>query len=141
MEITKVEDNSVEIQGWDAFEAKYKPVINYIHSDKYPDAPIERMFETFGADFDYIKRVDFRRVWTWVDGDMSSLLVPGIAYVNRLGYYVTEVPWENDLDYVLLSVEKECECYDEARAEEGGEYGDPDCKICEGYGLVTEYVD
>ena len=139
MEITKVEDNSVEIQGWSAFADKYKPIKNHI--TKYPDINDElTMFETFGAEFEYVKEQDFRHVWTWVDGDMSSLIVPGIAYVNRLGYYVTEVPWENDLDYVLLSVEKECECYDEERAENGGEYGDPDCKSCEGYGLVTEYV-
>jgi hypothetical protein len=34
-----------------------------------------------------------------------------------------------------ISVEKECVCYD----EESGE-GKEDCKQCEGYGLVTEYV-
>lgn len=135
MEITRVEENPVEIQGWDAFAEKFKPIKNHI--SKYDES---LMFETFGAEFEYVKEQDFRHVWTWVDGDMSSLLVPGIAYVNRLGYYVTEVPWENDLDSVLLSVEKECECYDEARADNGGEYGDPDCTICEGYGLVTEYV-
>lgn len=135
MEITRVEDNPIEIQGWDAFAEKFRPIKNHI--SKYDES---LMFETFGAEFEYVKEQDFRHVWTWVDGDMSSLLVPGIAYVNRLGYYVTEVPWENDLDSVLLSVEKECECYDEARADNGGEYGDPDCTICEGYGLVTEYV-
>ena len=136
MEITRVEDNPVEIQGWSAFAEKFKPIKNHI--SKYDNGSL--MFETFGAEFEYVKEQDFRHVWTWVDGDMSSLLVPGVAYVNRLGYYVTEVPWENDLDSVLLSVEKECECYDEARVEEGGEYGDPDCTICEGYGLVTEYL-
>jgi hypothetical protein len=71
---------------------------------------------------------------------MSDLIVAGFAYVNRLHYYVTEIPWENEDDYVLLSVEVECECYDEDRIDNGGEYGDPDCKECEGYGLVTKYV-
>jgi hypothetical protein len=62
--------------------------------------------------------------------------------VNRLGYYVTELPWEDENDYVLLSVETECECYDEEAMDRGErqEYGDPNCEKCQGYGLITEYV-
>ena len=122
-----------EIQGWQAFVDKYKPKKNHI--TKYNDF----MFETYGEEFDFIKEQDFRHVWTWVQGDLSDLIVPGIAYVNRLGYYVTEVPWENDLDYVLLSVEVECSCYNE-EGYPNGEWGDEDCDKCEGYGYVTEYV-
>jgi hypothetical protein len=36
----------------------------------------------------------------------------------------------------LLSVELECECYDEETGE-----GKDECQECEGYGLVTKYVD
>jgi hypothetical protein len=71
---------------------------------------------------------------------MSDLVVAGVAYVNRLHYYVTEVPWENEDDYVLVSVEEECACYNEEGYEDG-EYGKSDCDECEGYGYVTKYVD
>jgi hypothetical protein len=71
---------------------------------------------------------------------MSDLIVAGFAYVNRLHYYITEVPWENEDDYVLVSVEVECECYDEDAYGDGG-FGNPNCQECEGYGMVTKYVD
>jgi hypothetical protein len=81
-------------------------------------------------------------VWTLVSGDMCDLIVAGYAYVNRLGYYITENPWSDDMDSVLLSVEEECECYDEEAMDNGErqEYGDPECSRCEGYGYVTNYV-
>lgn len=131
------------------FEEKYKPVIN--HLDKYstPAVPV-RMFETHGPEVDYVKSVDEKRVWTWVDGDCSSLLLAGYHYVNRLGYYVCEEPWETGNEQVLLSVEVECECYDEEAygpytLPSGYEYwesGNPDCELgCEGQGYRTEYVD
>lgn len=119
----------MEILGWDAWAEKYKPEENHIKTSN------ELMFETYGEELEYIQSLDPRYVWTSVQGDMSDLIVAGVAYVNRLCYYVTEIPWENEDEYVLISVEKECVCYD----EESGE-GSEDCKICEGYGLVTEYV-
>ena len=123
------------------FEEKYKPAIN--HLDKYatPEVPT-RMFETYCEEVEYVQSKDEKYVWTWVDGDACSLLVAGYSYVNRLGYYVCEEPWETGNEQVLLSVEVECECYDEVAMEneEREEYGDPSCTVCEGYGLKTEYL-
>jgi hypothetical protein len=93
------------------------------------------MFETYGEEVEFVQSQDPRYVWTNVQGDMSDLIVAGYHYVNRLSYYITEIPWEDEYDSVLLSVEVECECYNE-------EYGtgSEDCEKCEGYGLRTEYV-
>lgn len=127
----------MEYQGWNAWADKYKPKKN--HLSKYG----EMMYETYGEEYDYIKTVDPRYVWTWVSGDMCDLLVAGVAYVNRLGYWTAEVPWENEEDYVLLSVEKECVCYsedEEMLVKRDDNWGDPDCVECEGAGYVTEYV-
>lgn len=129
MEITKVEDSWTEYQGWSAWADKFKPKPN--HLSKYPN---EMMYETYGEEVEYVQNHDPNFVWTLVTGDMSDLIVAGYAYVNRLGYYITEIPWEDDMDCVLISVEKECECYDE---EDGG---NPECTKCDGYGLITEYV-
>lgn len=126
----------MEILGYSAWADKYKPIKNKFRKhDEYS-------FETYGEEVEFVQAQDPKYVWTWVDGDMSSLLVAGYAYVNRLSYFITEVPWEDENDYVLLSVEKECECYDEEAMDSGDrqEYGDPECDKCEGYGLVTEYV-
>ena len=126
-----------EYQGWAEWADKYKPIRNRI-------SEAGEMFETYGAELDYVKAVDPKYVWTRVSGDMSDLIVAGYAYVNIFGDYVTELPWENETDTVLLSVEKECECFseDEAVMQERGtqDLGDPDCAMCEGYGLITEYV-
>lgn len=126
----KVEDTSTEIQGWNAFCDTYKVKTN--HLSKYPN---EMMYETYGEEYEYIKSMHPNFVWTLVQGDMCDLIVAGVAYVNRLGYYITENPWSNEADYVLISVEKECECYDEETGE-----GKDDCELCAGYGLITEHV-
>jgi hypothetical protein len=118
-----------EYQGWAEWEAVFKPKKNHLRQYDSLD------YETYGEEYEYIQSLDPRYVWTSVQGDMADLLVAGVAYVNRLSYIVCENPWEDDMDTALLSVEKECECYD-YEADEGKE----DCEVCEGYGLVTEYV-
>ena len=126
-----------EILGWDAWAEKYKPIKNTIKPTN------ELMFETYGEEVEFVQAQDPRYVWTNVQGDMSDLIVAGYAYVNRLCYYITEIPWEDEDEYVLISVEVECDCYSEdedVMATRNEEYGDPDCTICEGYGLKTEYV-
>ena len=136
MTIKKIELEGTEYQGWDKWAEKFKPINNHFSND-----PEQLMFETYGDEVEFVKAQLPNHIWTWVDGDMSSLLVAGYHYVNRIGYYITQIPWDSEWDSCLLSVEVECECYDEDRAEDGGEYGDPDCSICEGYGLKTEYVN
>ena len=97
------------------------------------------MFETYGDEQDYVYSLDEKLVWTEVQGDCSMLLLAGRHFVNRLNYYVCEIPWETGNEQVLISVEVECECYDEEKFDWGG---DPDCKLgCEGEGYRTEYVD
>ena len=50
--------------------------------------------ETFGGDFEIVRRHDPAFVWTVVDGDSGSdqWITTGIHYVNRVCYLVTEVP-------------------------------------------------
>jgi hypothetical protein len=134
-----MEKEPTEYQGWQKWEDKFKPIHNHFSND-----PDQDMFETYGEEVDYVTKADNKHVWTWIQGDMSDLIVAGYHYVNRLGYYITEVPWENEYDLALLSVEVECECYsedEEVMESRNGEMGDPNCQECEGYGLVTKYVD
>lgn len=123
---------------WDEWVEKYKPIKNHI--TKYPNKDADYdMFETYGDEQDYVYSLDEKLVWTEVQGDCSMLLLAGRHFVNRLNYYVCEIPWETGNEQVLISVEVECECYDEEKFDWGG---DPDCKLgCEGEGYRTEYVD
>jgi hypothetical protein len=128
-----------EYQGWSQWADKFKPIKNHL-----VDTPDQQMFETYGEEVEFVSNYDSKYVWTWLQGDMSDLICAGYHYVNRLGYYITEVPWDHEDDYALLSVEVECECYsedDDIMESRGGEYGNPDCEECEGNGLVTKYVD
>jgi hypothetical protein len=130
------EPTHTEYLGWDKWEDKFKPIHNHFSND-----PDQNMFETYGEEVEFVIKQDPKYIWTWIQGDMSDLIVAGYHYVNRLGYYITEVPWEDEDDYALLSVETECECYDEDREDNDGEFGDANCPECDGYGLVTKYVD
>lgn len=123
-----------EYQGWNEWADKYKPIKNHLVSD-----PDQQMFETYGEELEFVQSVEPNRIWTYLQGDMSDLICAGYHFVNRLGYYISEVPWTNEDDYVLLSVEVECECYDEDAYDDGG-FGNPACTKCEGYGMITEYV-
>lgn len=115
-----------EYQGWDEWADKYKPV----------GTEDTKLFETYGKDLETVLGTDPRYVWTWMQGDMSDIVCAGYHLVNRLGYYITEVPWTNVEDYCLLSIEVQCECYDPETEE-----GEVECTHCEGYGLVTQYVE
>ena len=66
---------------------KYKPIKNHIDPDE------DIAFETYGAEFEFVLDQKPENVWTMVDGDEEEpVIVTGVHYVNRLKYYVTEVP-------------------------------------------------
>ena len=35
------------------------------------------------------------KVWTWVDGGDGTYILSGRHYVNRIGFFVTEVEWDS----------------------------------------------
>jgi hypothetical protein len=125
---------ATEYQGWQAWADVFKPTNNKFSKHD------ELMYETYGEEVEYVQSMHPNFVWTLVSGEGCDLIVAGYAYVNRLGYYITENPWNDDMDSCLLSTEEECSCYDEDRWEETGDAGDPECSKCEGYGYVTNYV-
>lgn len=88
---------NLTVEQW---ETKYKPITNHLD----PQASWQSdgdgtgiMFETYGAELAFVdENVDIDCVWTYGDGDDGGLyLTAGKSYVNRIGYFVTEVPWEN----------------------------------------------
>ena len=55
------------------------------------------VFETYGKDYQRVKRTNGRKLWTVVDGDNGeSLIVAGWHYVNRLHYVITEREWDHE---------------------------------------------
>ena len=75
----------------------YKPVQNHINKTS---SICGWMYETFGEEYEFVRQMVTakpRHVWTVIDGEGSKLYaVAGWHYVNRLGYIITELPWERD---------------------------------------------
>jgi hypothetical protein len=92
-------------QELDAWEAKYKPVTNHFDgTDK---------FETYGEELEFVRAQDPRCIWTLVDGDDGNLyIVDGYHLVNRINYFITEVPFEDnflEVPYYIYDEEDENE--------------------------------
>jgi len=75
----------------------YKPIFVYPEA-KDGVAPEDRtsyggtMFETYGDELEMVMKHPQDRVWTLIDVDGKQYVVPGFHFVNRFGYFVTEVP-------------------------------------------------
>jgi hypothetical protein len=71
---------------WDEWEDKYLPTTPLSQDDVPADVP-------------------FDHIWTMIDGDgRYANIINGYRIINRLGYFVTEVPWTED---VFVSNQKE----------------------------------
>ncbi len=79
---------------WDTWVERYKPIQNTIAQHRP-----EFMFETYGDEYQFIVETNEKepgKVWTLTEGDSGGLYVTdGWRYVNRFGYFVTEVPFES----------------------------------------------
>lgn len=57
------------------------------------------MFETFAPEVDAVKSLlasaAANRIWTLLDCDGKLYVCAGWHYVNRLGYFITDIPWPN----------------------------------------------
>jgi hypothetical protein len=114
------------------WEKTYLPIVNPITGD----CDTSYSFETYGEELDYVRSCDEHNVWTELDGDNGVYIVNGMAYVNRIQYYVTEVPWLEGEDICITVCEYiDCDCYD-------GEV-DPknNCDECGGTGTKTVWAD
>jgi hypothetical protein len=89
---------------WEEFEKQFKPIENDFTKGS------ERMFETYGIESEFVSHfIDSRQVWTLIDSGSASGIYNGMAWANRLGYYVTEVAWDADADYEVDLCEYEYE--------------------------------
>ena len=84
---------------YEKFVEIYKPIKNHI----IQDTPYNGyMFETFGKEIDYIVKLankpeSKQYVWTLLEcADEEQYIVPGYFLINRLGYFITEIPWESE---------------------------------------------
>ena len=90
----------VKTINYDNFVKIYKPQKNHLVKGEclYDDC----MYETYGKEVEYIvdlinNKKKLNHIWTIVDCENEeSWIVPGYFLVNRIGYLVTENPWESE---------------------------------------------
>ncbi|MGE0652655.1 MAG: hypothetical protein AB7P12_13035 [Alphaproteobacteria bacterium] len=81
-------------QGYDDWLATYHPVRNPYRADAPSDG---LMFETFGPECEAVRAANPACVWTLVAGDDDALVIlSGIHFVDRLGYFITEFLWPRE---------------------------------------------
>lgn len=78
--------------------ATYKPIPNHIDKNaSFSDGEHGYMFETYGDEVEFVKKADPAYIWTYGDGDDGgSYIWNGWSFVNRIGYFITEVPCPAD---------------------------------------------
>lgn len=97
---------------YDDFVSTYRPIATGIVEGE----PTRPMFAPYGRDLATVRNTDERHVWTILDVDLTGpephpyegedgdncwVIVTGYHYVNRIGYLITEVPWESgDIEVV-----------------------------------------
>lgn len=111
-----------------SWEETFKPIKNTI--SKYQDDSLIH-FETYDEEYEFVKTQDPKHIWTEVDGDEGTYIISGLHWVNRIHYYITENPWEDEYTEIPTWCYRPCDCQDET---EDGEYN-PECPECD-EGLV-----
>lgn len=83
----------------DEFDARFPLVPNHIA----PNAPFnDCMFETYGAELDFVRRQPPGRIWTVIDADGAMAIASGYHRVNRLGYLISTVPVSEAHEYEVV---------------------------------------
>jgi hypothetical protein len=114
-------NNFVELD-YDTWVDTYKPILNHIDTNASFDG---MMFETYDEEVEFVKAQDENRIWMYGDGDDGGSFVwSGWGFVNRIGYFITEVPCPPDTDIQIRVSHNWFYC-----ENCGAEFEDPDNTI------------
>jgi hypothetical protein len=69
------------------------------------------MFETYGKELEFVRAAPYSHIWTYGDGDDGGTYVwNGYSIVNRIGYFITEIPSPADTVIQVLISEPDLTC-------------------------------
>ena len=93
---------------------QFQPIPNHLDDNAsfQTEDGIGYMFETYDNELAFVKSQDPNRVWTYCDNDFGGTSIfQGMRIVNRIGYFVTTVPFDGSKDYqIQISSEDIYEC-------------------------------
>jgi len=104
-------DNFIEMD-FDEWCDTYKPIINHIDSNaSFDNGNGGVMFETYGDEVEFVKSQSPENIWMYGQGDDGGTYVwNGWGFVNRLGYFITEVPCPDGLTIQVQVGEPDLTC-------------------------------
>ena len=104
-------NNFIEMD-FDEWCEQYKPIINHIDSNaSFDNGEGGVMFETYGDEVEFVKSQSPANIWMYGDGDDGGSYVwNGWGFVNRLGYFITEVPCPDGLTIQVQVGEPDLTC-------------------------------
>lgn len=96
----------------DNFDEIFKPQINHIERAKQPKSVADEdvcgyngcLYETYGEELEYVFNISKetpKRVWTILEGDEGMYYVTGFHRVNRIGFFVCEVEFAEEMEIKL----------------------------------------
>jgi hypothetical protein len=90
----------------------YKPIPNHIDKNaSFSDGEHGYMFETYGDEVEFVKSQSPANIWMYGEGDNGGTYIwSGWGFVNRLGYFITEVPCPPDTDIQVMVGEPDLTC-------------------------------
>jgi hypothetical protein len=100
-------DNFIEME-YEAWVETYKPIPNNIDKNASFDG---MMFETYGAEVEFVKKAHPNHIWMYGDGDDGGLYIwSGWGFVNRIGYFITEEPFPEGVTIQIQVAEPDLTC-------------------------------
>jgi len=75
---------------------KYRPIENTHESAswEYEDGK-QYLFNAYGEDGSFLANANENNIWSFVDGEDGTYIIPGYHRLDCIGYFVTEVPFAN----------------------------------------------
>ena len=91
----------------DEWFEQFKPIPNHLDENaSFNDGEHGYMFETYGDEVEFVKAQEPNRIWTYSDGDDGGTYISdGYHVVNRIGYFVTTVPYDDKQYYQITVME------------------------------------
>lgn len=105
--------NSFIQMDFDTWCEAYKPISNHLDENAsfQDDNGNGIMFETYGVEVEFVKSQPPANIWMYGSGDDGGTYVwNGWGFVNRLGYFITEVPCPDDMDIQVLVADPDLTC-------------------------------
>jgi hypothetical protein len=93
----------LSVEEW---EHHFKPLVNHLDKNaSFDDGNGGIMFETYGAEYDHVAAIgqnEPNRIWTYIDDEEGhTCIVNGWCFVNRIGYFITEKPYDDMLNIIV----------------------------------------